>query len=46
MLKGNSVSYNKWLEVDDEEIQRGQKIRGTKIREKILDRNEMIKLAT
>lgn len=46
MLKGNSVSYNKWLEVDDEEIQRGQKIRDTKIREKILDRNEMIKLAT
>ena len=46
MLKGKSVSYNKWLEVDDEEIQRGQKIRDTKIREKILDRNEMIKLAT
>jgi hypothetical protein len=46
MLKGNSVSYNKWLEVEDEEIKRGQKIRDTKIREKILDRNEMIKLAT
>jgi hypothetical protein len=44
ILKGKSVSYNKWLDVDDIEIQRGQKTRESKIREKILDRDEMLNL--
>ena len=44
MLQGKSVSYNKWLDVDQIEIERGQETRQSKIREKILDRDEMLNL--